>query len=130
MPRTFKVEVFYEDTDFSGIVYHANYFKFIERARSEFVESLGISQLDLKKENMIFVVHRISAEFRRPTHYKDLLTVETNITKIGGASISLRQKIMKQNDCVFSAEVKLAFLVAEKAVRLPRGLKEKLLISS
>ncbi len=126
MVRTFKLKVYYEDTDFSGIVYHANYFKFIERARGELVEALGIDQSILHKNKITFVVRSLSAKFIKPTFFGDSLQVETIIIKVGGASLWLRQKINKSNECVFEAEVKLALISAGQVIRLPRELKGKL----
>ena len=90
MKDTFPVEVYYEDTDFSGVVYHANYLKFIERARSHLILELGIDQLKLHKKNMTFVVGHLSATFSKQAFFGDRLEVETIFLKIGGASVQLR----------------------------------------
>ena len=126
MATIFQIQIHYEDTDFSGAVYHANYFKFIERARSDRISKLGIDQLKLHKNNIIFVVRSLSATFIKPAYFGDCLFVETSFEKIGGASIQLRQKIVKNEECIFLADVKLAMVTDGCVIRLPQQLKEKL----
>ena len=127
MVMIFWVQIHYEDTDFSGAVYHANYFKFIERARSDRISKLGIDQLKLRKSNKIFVVRSILAKFIKPAYFGDSLFVETSFTRIGGASIELRQNVFKKEECIFLADVKLGMVTDGHAIRLPKKLKEKLL---
>ena len=127
MTHFFDLEVFYEDTDFSGAVYHANYLKFLERARSAAVASVGIDQMRLKSTGGAFVVRSLSAEFLLPTYFNDKLRVVTSFRQIAGASIHLEQKICKQNNCVFSATVKLGLVVNGRPVRLPYGIRHKLM---
>ena len=127
MAMTFWVKIHYEDTDFSGAVYHANYYKFIERARSDRISKLGIDQLKLRKSNKIFVVRRISAKFIKPAYFGDSLFVETSFIRIGGASIELRQKIFKKEECIFLADVKLGMVTEGCVIRLPAEIKENLL---
>ena len=127
MLSAFHVDIYYEDTDFSGVVYHANYLKFIERARSDWIAKLGIDQLQLRKQNIIFVVRSLSATFNRPAYFGDRLEITTTVLKIGGASIQLSQKIYKNNDCIFFANVKVALVSNGQVSRLPKKLREKLL---
>ena len=127
MSKTFQVKIHYEDTDFSGAVYHANYLKFIERARSDRISKLGINQLELQENNIIFVVSSISATFIKPAYFEDCLFVETYFVRIGGASIKLKQKIFKKEDCIFGADVKLAMVTDGHVIRIPQKLKEKLM---
>ena len=127
--KSFNVEIYYEDTDFSGAVYHANYFKFIERARSKIIENIGIDQLTLQKKNSIFVVSSLSARFIRPAFFGDIVQVNTNFLTIGGASILLEQKILKQKESIFVAKVRLAFVSEGRPERLPSLIKQKLLNS-
>ena len=127
MTYRFDLEVYYEDTDFSGAVYHANYLKFLERARSATVAFLGIDQLELRSAGSSFVVRSLSANFLRPTYFSDKLTVATDFLKIGGASINLEQKIFKKSDCVFSANLRLGFVVDGCAIRFPIGIRNKLI---
>ena len=125
MAYCFDLEVYYEDTDFSGAVYHANYLKFLERARSATVAILGIDQIELKSNGSNFVVRSLSANFLRPTYFCDKLTVVTDFIKIGGASIHLEQKIFKQSECVFSANLKLGLVVNGQVTRLPVEIRSK-----
>ena len=80
MTHIFPIRVYYEDTDLAGIVYYANYLKFIERARSEWVRSLGIDQNQLHEEDdVVFAVRRVEADYLQPAHFDDELTVETSL---------------------------------------------------
>lgn len=94
-----KIRVYYEDTDAGGIVYYANYLKFTERGRTEFLRNLGISQFEIyKKLNIKFIVHSLSIEYINPSHLDDELTVDTSIEKINKASIEFSQNIFKSYD--------------------------------
>lgn len=127
MSSNFKITVYYEDTDFSGVVYHANYFKFIERARSEFIHSLGIDQLKLRHDKMAFAVSSVTAKFASPAHFGDRLEVETDFCKVGGASIQLQQRVLRKQKYIFVADVRLALVLQGRAIRIPIQLKEKLM---
>ena len=122
------LRVFYEDTDTAGIVYYANYFKFIERARSESLRNIGLIQTEIKdKYKIIFVVRKIIAEFIRPAKLDNLLEISTNFLKIGIVSIELDQKIFLNNTIIFKANVKLGILNTKgKPKKLPIDLREKL----
>ena len=105
-PHLLPLRVYYEDTDFAGIVYHANYLKFIERGRSEWIRSLGIDQLRLKAETgQVFAVRRIEADFLRPAVFDDQLLVETRVEAISGARIVLVQSVSRQLAASAAAEV-------------------------
>ena len=107
----YNCEVFYEDTDMGGRVYHANYLKFIERARSKFIESLQIDQRALLiEENKFFVVKNIIADYLLPAYFGDKLVVCTALIKIKRASMMLRQEILKDNKRIFDCDVKLALI--------------------
>ena len=120
------MSVYYEDTDFSGAVYHANYFKFIERARSHIISSAGIDQLKLKNLNMVFMVTDLSAKFMKTAYFGDSLEVKTHLLKIGGASIQLEQKVLRNETCIFLADVKLGLVSKGRAVRLPNDIRNKI----
>ncbi len=88
MSHRFALRVYYEDTDLAGIVYYANYLKFIERARSEWVRGLGVDQARLRAESgIVFAVRRVEADYLRPAVFDDLLEVETRLVETGGARI-------------------------------------------
>ena len=122
------LRVFYEDTDTAGIVYYANYFKFIERARSESLRNIGLIQSEIKDNyKIIFVVRKIFAEFIRPAKLDDLLKISTNFLRIGIVSVELDQKIFLNNTIIFKAKVKLGILNTKgKPKKLPIDLREKL----
>ena len=124
----FPVRVYYEDTDLGGIVYYANYLKFIERGRSEWLRDLGIDQRALKDEQgLIFVVRRVEGDYLRPAHFDDQLTVVTRVDEIAGASLSLDQKVLRGDQVLFAGKVVLVCLNAQgRASRLPEALRAKL----
>jgi len=94
-----KIRIYYEDTDAGGIVYYANYLKFTERGRTEFLRNLGISQFEIYKNlNIKFIVHSLSIDYMNPSYLDDQLTVETSIKNIKKASIEFSQNIFKSYD--------------------------------
>ena len=107
----YKCEVFYEDTDMGGRVYHANYLKFTERARSKFIESLHIDQRALLLvENKFFVVKNIIADYLLPAYFGDKLVICTTLIKLKRASMMLKQEILKDSKKIFDCDVRLALL--------------------
>ncbi len=128
MTHQHHLRVYYEDTDLAGIVYYANYLKFIERGRTEWVESLGIDQMALKAaEGIVFAVRRIEADFLRPARFGDDLVVETRLKTLGGARLVLEQEVTRQADRLFTAQVTLVCLTEDgHAARLPVGLRARL----
>jgi acyl-CoA thioester hydrolase len=128
MPHRHSVRVYYEDTDLAGIVYYANYLKFIERARTEWVGSLGVDQIALKvREGIVFAVRRVEADFLRPAKFGDDLVVETTLQMLGGARIVLDQVVLRQGQRLFAAVVTLVCLTEDgHAVRVPPEVRAKL----
>ena len=107
----YNCEVFYEDTDMGGRVYHANYLKFTERARSKFIESLHVDQRAmLLAENKFFVVKNIIADYLLPAYFGDKLVIRTTLIEIKRASMILKQEILKDNKRIFDCDVRLALL--------------------
>ncbi|NCM98295.1 MAG: YbgC/FadM family acyl-CoA thioesterase, partial [Rhodobacterales bacterium] len=95
-PHRLTLRVYYEDTDFAGVVYYANYLKFIERGRTEALRALGVDQGRLKAEQgLAFVVTRVEIDYRRPAAFDDLLTVETALARLGGASVVMDQRVAR-----------------------------------
>lgn len=127
-PHQFRTRVYYEDTDLAGIVYYANYLKFIERARTEWVASLGVDQMALKaREGVVFAVRRVEADFLRPAKFGDDLVVETTLHSLGGARIVLDQVVMRGGERLFVAVVTLVCLTEDgHAARLPTDLRARL----
>ena len=125
MAHRFSIRVYYEDTDLAGIVYYANYLKFIERGRSEWVRALGVDQLRLKEEQgLVFAVRRVEADYLSPARYDDMLVVETVPEAVTGARVVLAQRVMRGDDVLFAARVTLAMLAASGApVWLPADIR-------
>lgn len=108
MVHKFSCRVYYEDTDLAGIVYYANYLKFIERARSEWVRDLGIDQMALKEQaGVVFAVRRVEADYLRPARFDDLLQIETSLKQLTGARIVLVQNVSCDGQPLFQASVTL-----------------------
>lgn len=123
MSHALELRVYYEDTDLAGIVYYANYLKFIERGRSEWLRGLGIDQRALKASGRVFAVRRLEADYLRPAHYDDLLVVETALAVAGGARVALDQQVRREGTLLFSARVSIVCLdAAGRPVRLPEPL--------
>lgn len=118
------LRVYYEDTDFSGVVYHASYLRFLERGRTEFIRSLGIDQAGLHRETgFAFVVRRMTIDWLRPALMDDLVTVETRAVALKGASITLSQRILRADDVLVTADVLVAGVSGGRAARLPPSLR-------
>ena len=124
----FRTRVYYEDTDLAGIVYYANYLKFIERARTEWVTGLGVDQMALKaRDGIVFAVRRVEADFLRPAKFGDDLLVETVVQSLGGARIVLEQVVLRGGERLFAAVVTLVCLTEDgHAARLPVELRARL----
>ena len=122
------VRVYYEDTDLAGIVYYANYLKFIERGRSEWIATLGIDQMALRAEmGLVFAVRRVEADYLRPGRFGDDLVVETRLAGIGGARIVLDQAVLRAGERIFQAEVTLVCLSDDgHAHRVPQEVRARL----
>ncbi len=125
------VRVYYEDTDSGGVVYYANYLKFIERGRSELLRELGFEQDQLiKQQNIIFAVRSIQADYLSPARFNDLLSVDTQVEKARKASLIFSQKIkdLKQNKVLFKAQITVACLNAQnfKPCAIPSDILEKI----
>lgn len=128
MPHRFPVRVYYEDTDLAGIVYYANYLKFIERGRTEWVRSLGIDQTRLRdEEGLVFAVRRVEADYLRSARFDDELVVETEFLAIVGTRIRLRQTVFRGEERLFDSEVTLVAITLEgRAARVPKVLSKRL----
>ena len=120
-PHTHPVRVYYEDTDLAGIVYYANYLRFIERGRTEYVRARGIDQAALREETgIVFAVRRVEADYLAPARFGDDLSVETEVEAIKGASLTMRQRVTRSGQVLFDARVVLVALDgAGRAARLP-----------
>lgn len=124
-----QVRVYYEDTDFSGIVYHANYLRFMERGRTNFLRLLGADQRALFAEaeaevpGFAFVVRAMTLEFLKPAVMDDLLDVVTWPEIVKGASITMGQEIRRGDTVLIEAKVKVAFVAGDRARPIPKALR-------
>jgi len=108
---TLPTRVYWEDTDGGGVVYHARYLAFLERARSEWMRGLGYGQAELRDQHdFVFVVRAMQLEFRKPARLDDLLSVSVSVRQCRRASLVIEQRITRAGERLFDAEVKLAAL--------------------
>lgn len=123
--------VYYEDTDFSGLVYHARYLHFLERGRTDYLRCLGVEQsalIGIDEEGLVFVVHRMEIDFKAPARMDDVLEVRTTTTKAGGAKMVLEQEIRRNGDLLIVARVVIAVVNRNgRPRRLPEGLAARFL---
>ena len=133
MPHALQLRVYYEDTDFGGVVYYANYLKFIERGRTEALRAQGVDQVALKAAGLVFVVRRMAADWLRPARFDDLLEVLTDVTEVGGASVEMGQEVRRGGgggeEVLFRASVQVACMdAAGRPRRLPAEVRARLLV--
>ena len=123
------VRVHYEDTDFSGIVYHANYLRFMERGRSNYLRLIGADQRGLFAEaereapGFAFVVRSMTIDFRKPARMDDVLDVVTAYAEVKGASILLDQRVLRGDEVLVAAQVRVAFVCEGRARPIPKPLR-------
>jgi acyl-CoA thioester hydrolase len=126
------VRVYFEDTDFSGLVYHASYLRFMERGRSDFLRLRGIGHEALARGEygagpLAFAVRRLSVDFEKPARIDDVLTVETRVREITGATINLAQRVVLAALALVSADVAIVLVNnAARPQRIPRDVRERL----
>ncbi len=121
------VRVYYEDTDLAGIVYYANYLRFLERGRSEMVRAAGISQRDMKDRGLVFAVRRVEADYLRPARFEDDLVVETRASGLRGASFDMPQRVLRGDEVLMEALVRVVVLNDQgRATRLTADIRAKL----
>lgn len=128
--HAWPVRVYWEDTDAGGVVYYANYFKFLERARSEWLRALGIGQAELAaREGLVFVVRHVAADFMRPARFDDLLEVRSRLLDLGGASLTLEQEVVRAATVLLTARVRIACVRSEdfRPARIPPHIVKRLI---
>lgn len=124
MVHSYRVRVYYEDTDMGGIVYHANYLRYIERARSDWVRQLGNDQNAMREAGIVWVVRKIEAEYLSTAKFEDILTVETTMDSISGARLVMGQTVKRDDKPIFKATVTAVCMnAAGKPVRLPAEIR-------
>ena len=124
-----SVRVYFEDTDSGGVVYHSNYLKFMERARTEWLRSLGIDQAKLKQiEQVMFVVSKHSLKYIKPARFNYMLTIKTNTIAIKNFSLWLNQKIFREDTLLLDAQVEIACIDAKlfKPKKIPPSIKKQM----
>jgi acyl-CoA thioester hydrolase len=123
------VRVYYEDTDFSGVVYHASYLRFMERGRTNYLRLLGVDHRALFEETereapgFHFVVRAMTIDFLKPARMDDVLTIVTAPDEVKGASITLHQQVRRDGEMLVEARVRVAFVSGGKAQRIPKALR-------
>jgi acyl-CoA thioester hydrolase len=124
-----SVRVYYEDTDFSGIVYHASYLRFMERGRTNYLRLLGAGQRALfdqaaeEAPGFTFVVRSMQLEFVKPARMDDVLDIVTSPVVVKGASVTLHQRVVRDGDLLVEANVRVAFISGGRARQMPRALR-------
>ena len=123
------VRVYYEDTDFSGVVYHASYLRFMERGRTNYLRLIGADHRALfeaaEKEapGVAFVVRHMDIAFRKPAHMDDVLDIVTVPEEVKGASVTLHQQVMRGDELIVEAHVQVAFVSGGRARPIPKPLR-------
>ena len=122
-----SVRVYYEDTDVAGIVYYANYLRFLERGRTEFLRTLGHEQNALMKQGIAFAVRSASVEFLKPARLDDLLAVETAIASLGRAQVTFAQRILRDGELLLDAKIRVACIdpAAGRPIPMPLVLHQQ-----
>ena len=127
--HTMTVRVYYEDTDFTGVVYHASYLRFMERGRSNYLRLLGADQRALFEEaekeapGFAFVVRSMTIDFLKPARMDDVLEIITEPEEVKGASVTLRQRVSRGDDVLIEASVQVAFVSGGRARPIPKALR-------
>ncbi|WP_299813670.1 tol-pal system-associated acyl-CoA thioesterase [uncultured Jannaschia sp.] len=123
MTHLWPVRVYYEDVDLAGIVYYANYLRYIERARSEMIRAAGIDQSALRAAGLVFAVARLEADYLRPARYDDMLEIETRSADRSRARFALDQAVRREGVELFRARVTIVCMDTEgRPRRLPEGM--------
>ena len=128
MKHEFYTRVYYEDTDLAGIVYYANYLKFIERARSTMVREAGINQIGMKDDQgLFFVVRSVDATYLRPAKLDDELRVATKLQQLSGAKLLFEQDVFRTDELLFSSMITVVCMnIDGRVIRLPKEICARL----
>ncbi|OGA41916.1 MAG: tol-pal system-associated acyl-CoA thioesterase [Betaproteobacteria bacterium RIFCSPLOWO2_12_FULL_62_13] len=122
---SWPIRVYYEDTDSGGVVYYANYLKFLERARTEWLRALGFGQSELAARDLaVFVVRSVAIDYLKPSWFDDNLQVTVELVKVGASQMVVAQQVLREGEVLVTAEVKVACVDAQtfKPVRIPRAI--------
>ena len=128
MAHELQLRVYYEDTDLAGVVYYANYLRFIERGRTEALRSLGVDQAALQRDHgLVFVVRRVAVDYMAPARFDDILTVRTAVSRVRGASLDMVQEVLRGGAVLNRATVTVACMdAAGRPKRLPDDIRRAL----
>ena len=128
---SYKLKVYYEDTDAGGVVYYANYLKFFERARTEAIEEIGLSNKKLLKENgILIIVKSCKIEYKKPAKLEDQLEIKSSIISTSKTSFKMKQKAYKDQELITDCEIHLVIVDKKgKPTKIPNLLKKKLEIN-
>jgi acyl-CoA thioester hydrolase len=127
--HTMQIRVYYEDTDFSGVVYHANYLRFMERGRTNHLRLMGAEQhalfaeVETETPGFAFVVRSMKLDFLKPARMDDVLDIVTWPLAVKGASITLAQEVRRGADVLVAAEVRVAFISEGRAQPIPKSIR-------
>jgi tol-pal system-associated acyl-CoA thioesterase len=124
MPYSIKVKIYYEDTDAGGVVYYANYLRFMERSRTEFLAEKGINIAELHNQGLFFVVVHVDISYKRPARLGEIVDVTTEVTEIKSATMTMRNRICKDDFVMVDALITLACVDKDgRPRRLPDSFK-------
>lgn len=127
MSHKLNIRVYYEDTDMAGIVYYANYLRYIERGRSEWVRDNGMDQNAMKAEGVVFAVRRVEADYLAPAHLDDELLVETSVVSVTAARMVMQQYVKRADEVLFQALVTVVCIgESGQPTRLPAKVRQML----
>lgn len=128
MTHRFPIRIYYEDTDLAGVVYYANYLRFAERGRSEWLRDLGIDQMAIRDASgIVFAVRRVEADYLRPARFGDLLSIETDLAEMRRARIVFDQRLMRGGETLFTARIIVVCMsLAGGAARIPDSVRAAL----
>ncbi len=130
MKKSFNhnIKVYYEDTDAGGVVYYANYLKFLERARSEALSDIGLSNLKIKKDyGALIVVKSCNIDFNKSAHLEDILKINSNISSFSKTSFTMNQSIYRNKDIIAKSKVHLVFVNEKsKPIKIPEKILKSL----
>ena len=127
----YKIKVFYEDTDAGGVVYYANYLKFFERARTEAIAEIGLSNKKLLDEfGVLIIVKSCNIDYKKPAKLEDQLEIKSIISSISNSSFKMTQKVFRDDDLLTSSEIHLVIVDKKgKPSRIPDELRKKIKIN-
>ena len=122
-----KVKVYYEDTDAGGVVYYANYLKFLERARTEALVTIGLSNFKIKNDfKGLIIVKSCNIDYKKSAHLEDILIIESCLTSFSKTSFTMRQNIFKNDETIVIAKIHLVFVNMEgKPMKIPENILKK-----